>query len=154
MMRQSIEELIPHRGAMLLLDEITSFDADAGRMVATKTVGSEDPYLQGHFPGFPIVPGVITCECIFQTAAALLSAMSAEGKLAERLDDSVHRVPVVARVGRVKFKEMIRPGDLIEMKVELTDCMGGAYYLKGSAAVGGQTRASAEFTCMYAEARS
>jgi len=151
MMLQSIEELIPHRGAMLLLDEITEFDAEAGRMVATKTVRADDPYLQGHFPGFPIVPGVITCECIFQTAAALLSAMSVEGKLADRLDSSVTKVPVVARVARVKFKEMIRPGDIIEMSVELTDTMSGAYYLRGSASVGGRIKASAEFTCMYAE---
>ncbi len=149
-----IESLIPHRGAMLLLDQIVDFDADQGSMVATKIVRDDDPYLQGHFPGFPIVPGVITCECIFQTAAALLSALSASGKLADLPETPAKRVPVVARVGRVKFKEMIRPGDTIEMKVELTDRMGGAFYLKGSAAVDGQTKASAEFTCMYAEAEA
>lgn len=152
-----IESLIPHRGAMLLLDEIVEFDAEASTMVAIKVVRDEDPYLEGHFPGFPIVPGVITCECIFQTAAALLSALANAGKLTELSklgNKAAKRVPVVARVARVKFKEMIKPGDTIEMKVELEDRMGGAYYLKGSAAVGGQIRASAEFTCMYAEVTS
>lgn len=150
----NIESLIPHRGAMLLLDEIVEFDAEASSMVATKIVRADDPYLEGHFPGFPIVPGVITCECIFQTAAALLSALAKEGKLPgadELRTTKTRRVPVVARVGKVKFKEMIRPGDTIEMKVQLEDRMGGAYYLKGSATVGGRTKASAEFTCMYAE---
>lgn len=149
-----IESLIPHRGAMLLLDEIVEFDAEGASMVAIKVVRDEDPYLEGHFPGFPIVPGVITCECIFQTAAALLSALAKEGKLTEPGNTKAKRVPVVARVARVKFKEMIRPGDTIEMKVQLEDRMGGAYYLKGSAAVGGQIKASAEFTCMYAEVTS
>jgi len=150
----NIESLIPHRGAMLLLDEIVDFDTEGARMVATKVVRDDDPYLQGHFPGFPIVPGVITCECIFQTAAALLSALAKEGKLTDISKTTAKRVPVVARVGNVKFREMIRPGDTIEMKVQLNDRMGGAFYLKGSAAVGGKTKATAEFTCMYAEAVS
>src|SRR5437868_388498 len=99
---------IPHRPPMLLLDEIV--ERGEQRIVCRKTFRAEEFFFQGHYPNFPIVPGVILCEAAMQAGAVLLSQVVSAGE----------NVPVAARLNDVKFKKMVRPGDtiLIEARLE------------------------------------
>ncbi|HAC91836.1 MAG TPA: beta-hydroxyacyl-ACP dehydratase, partial [Planctomycetaceae bacterium] len=108
--QQTIQTAIPHRAPMLLLDEIVEQSKD--RILCRKSFTLQDYFVQGHFPGFPLVPGVILCECALQAGAVLIAshAAVADGK-----------VPVATRMDGVKFKQMVRPGDTVEIEAILTE---------------------------------
>ena len=107
MSRAEIEAAIPHRPPMLLVDEIV--ERGENRIVCRKTFQPSEFFFQGHYPGFPIAPGVILCEAAMQAGAVLLSKSGAAEK----------GVPVAARLSEVKFKRMIRPGDTIDIETTL-----------------------------------
>ena len=115
--RSAIESAIPHRPPMLLIDAIVE-QTDRTIRCEKKFEDSEF-FVQGHFPGYPLVPGVILCECCMQAGAILLSAL-AEGS------DSV---PVATRMDGVKFKQMVRPGDTVEIEAELKEVVSSAYFM-------------------------
>jgi 3-hydroxyacyl-[acyl-carrier-protein] dehydratase len=133
MSRAEIEASIPHRSPMLLLDEIIERGDD--RIVCKKTFHPEEFFFQGHYPGYPIVPGVILCEAAMQAGAVLLSKVVSA-------DDGV---PVAARLNDVKFKKMIRPGDTIELDVKLNERLQDAYYLSAKVTCGGKTAVTLNF---------
>ena len=135
MSREQIEQSIPHRPPMLLVDEIVSQTDDS--IVTRKTFHPEEFFLQGHYPGQPIVPGVILCEATVQSGAVLLSGLAA-GKSG---------VPVLTRMNEVKFRRVVRPGETIEMTVKLNERLGDAYFLTGTAKVDGQAAVRLEFAC-------
>jgi 3-hydroxyacyl-[acyl-carrier-protein] dehydratase len=131
----TILEAIPHRAPMLLVDQIV--EQSENRIVCQKTFGEQEFFVQGHFPGFPLVPGVILCECCLQSGAILLSKFTPkEGA-----------VPVATRLDGVKFKRMVRPGDTITMEVLLNDVVGTAYFLTGKVTVAGKLAARLDFAC-------
>lgn len=136
-----LETLLPHRKPMLLLDEIVELGEN--EIIAQKTIAENDFFLQGHYPDFPIVPGVITCEAMLQAGAALIAHRRA-GLPASK------GVPVVARIANAKFRAAIRPGDRVSILVKLVDEIGGVYFLKGEARLGDKLAASAEFSCALA----
>src|SRR5262245_64725909 len=118
MSRAEIEAAIPHRPPMLLIDEIV--ERGENRIVCRKTFRPEEFFFQGHYPDFPLVPGVILCEAAMQAGAVLLSRHSlGEG------------VPVAGRLNDVKFKRMIRPGDTVLIEATLDEKMAGACFLSG-----------------------
>jgi 3-hydroxyacyl-[acyl-carrier-protein] dehydratase len=139
---REIEAAIPHRLPMRLLDEIVSIDEQ--RIVCRKTFSSDDFFVQGHFPDYPIVPGVIQCECCLQAGAILLSRHTPTGNGV---------VPVATRMDGVKFKKMVRPGDTIEVDVTLNDRVGSAFYLTGKVLLGGKIAARLDFACSVANPR-
>jgi len=139
MSREQIEQAIPHRPPMLLVDEIVSRTEDT--IVARKTFRPEEFFLQGHYPGQPIVPGVILCEATVQSGAVLLSSLTADAS----------GVPVLTRMNEVKFRRVVRPGETIEMTVKLNERLGDAYFLTGTAKVDGQTAARLEFACAISQ---
>ena len=132
------ETLIPHRKPMLLIDSILRLGQD--EILAEKTIEPDAFFLQGHYPDYPIVPGVITCECLFQAGAALLAY-----RLGGKASDG--RVPVIARIKNAKFREAIRPGDRVFLLVKLKEELGGIFFLKGEARVGDKLATSVEFAC-------
>lgn len=136
-----IKECIPHRDPFLWLDTVTELTET--RIRASKTLQPELPVFQGHYPNFPIFPGVLQCEACFQAGAILISKLvtAANGD-----------VPVVTRVNNVQFRRMIRPGETVDIEVELTERMANAFYLKGKASVGGKVSARMEFVCATAAA--
>ena len=137
--RDEIHSAIPHRAPMLLVDEIVERDDDS--IVCKKTFGADEFFVQGHYPGHPIVPGVILCEATVQSGAILLSnRVDADGG-----------VPVLTRMNDVKFKNMVHPGDTIEMQVKLDDVVSSAFYLTGQAKVNGKTAARLSFVCTLAK---
>ena len=137
---EAIHSAIPHRSPMLLVDEIVSQEDDS--IVCRKSFRAEEYFFQGHYPDQPIVPGVILCEATVQSGAILLSS-----KMKEQTG-----VPVLTRMSDVKFKNMVRPGDTIEMSVKIDDIVSNAFYLTGVARVDGKVAARLSFTCTVAEA--
>lgn len=126
---------IPHRPPMLLVDQIVSRTDD--RIVCRKTFRADEHFVQGHYPGFPLVPGVILCECALQTGAILLS----------KLVDAGAGVPVATRLNDVKFRKMVRPGDTVEIDVQLDERLQDTFFLTGKVTVDGQAAARLSFAC-------
>jgi 3-hydroxyacyl-[acyl-carrier-protein] dehydratase len=131
----AIHAAIPHRPPMLLVDEIV--EQTEQRIVCRKTFSPDDFFVQGHFPGYPLVPGVILCESCLQSGAILLSQFTPkEGA-----------VPVATRIDGAKFKRMVRPGETIEMEVTLNEVVATAYFLTGKVTCDGKLAARLDFAC-------
>ena len=143
---EQIKSLIPHRAPMLLIDEITSLSQS--QIVCLKTFAADEFFFQGHYPEQPIVPGVILCEAAMQTGAALLSAIIAE----DMTDDGTDKVPVATRLNNVKFKQMVKPGDTIELTVTLTEQVSNAFFLNAKVTVAGKLATRFDFACTLADA--
>jgi 3-hydroxyacyl-[acyl-carrier-protein] dehydratase len=140
MSRQAIEAAIPHREPFLLIDEIVEQSDD--RIVCRKTFTGDEFWYRGHYPEFPLTPGVLLCEAAMQAGAVLLAKYASEGQ---------GGVPVATRMNNVKFKTMVRPGDTIEMTVELVERMADAFFLNAKVTVGGKTAVAFEFACKMAQ---
>ena len=134
-----IERKIPHRPPMRLLDEIVS--QSETEIVCRKTFHEDEPFLQGHFPGFPLVPGVILCECCLQAGAVLLAEKAMLGQ---------SMVPVATRMDGVKFKRMVRPGDTVEVQATLNEQVSNAYYMTGKMTLDGKLAVRLDFACSVA----
>lgn len=130
---------IPHRPPFLWVDEV--LERSETRIATRKRVAPEEPFFQGHYPDFPITPGVLVLEAIFQAGAILLSdrAKQAEGK-----------VPVLTKISDARFKAMVRPGDVLEVEVTLDDLLEPLFHLSGKARVNGKLAASTKFSCALA----
>jgi 3-hydroxyacyl-[acyl-carrier-protein] dehydratase len=137
---ETIQAAIPHRAPMLLVDEVVEQSKD--RIVGRKTFSESDFFVQGHFPGFPLVPGVILCECALQTGAILI---------ASHTQVNSGMVPVATRMDGVKFKKMVRPGDTVEIEVVLNEVVSSAYYMTGKISVSGKLAARLDFACSVAQ---
>ncbi len=141
MSREQVLAAIPHRPPFLWVDEVLELTERAIR--ATKRVDPAEPFFAGHYPDFPITPGVLVCEAMFQAGAILLSSRAKE-QLAAGL------MPVMTRIKDTRFKAMVRPGDVLELEVELEDALDKLFHLKGRAKVNGKLAASTSFACALA----
>lgn len=117
-----IEAVLPHRPPFLFIDEIV--DLTETTILARSHVRAEEPHFRGHYPGRPVMPGVLLCETVLQ-AGAYLMAM----KLG--LDAATRGVPVVSRMNEVKFKRMVKPGDLLDVYATLERSFMGAHFMNG-----------------------
>jgi 3-hydroxyacyl-[acyl-carrier-protein] dehydratase len=135
--REQIEEILPHRDPFLFLDEVTVLEPGA-RVVAHKRVREDEWFLTGHFPGRPIMPGVIIVEAMAQCGAvAVLADEANRGKLA-----------LFAGIDGVRFKRMVLPGDELELTCELERMRGPVGRGKATATVDGEL--AARGTLMFA----
>ena len=137
--RDFIESRIPHRPPFLWLDRVLALEETS---VTTETRIPEDlPLFAGHYPGHPLMPGVLLCEAVFQAGALLLSErLRAEGA-------AETAVPVLTRIFGAKFKREVHPGDVLEIRAELTEKMASAWLMKGAVKVAGKTAVQVEFSC-------
>jgi 3-hydroxyacyl-[acyl-carrier-protein] dehydratase len=125
--RAEIEAILPHREPFLLLDEVTEIEPGV-RVVARKRVREDEWYLAGHFPGRPIMPGVLMVEAMAQAGAvAVLSEEENRGKLA-----------LFAGIDDVRFKRIVAPGDELEVTCELERLRGPVGRGKAKATVEGR----------------
>jgi 3-hydroxyacyl-[acyl-carrier-protein] dehydratase len=138
--RDEIQQLIPHRPPFLWIDEIV--EIGDGRIHARKRLDPGLDVFTGHYPGRPVLPGVLQCEAAFQAGAVLIARL-------ETIEEG--RVPVVTRVNNVRFRRMVRPGETLDIEVELTERLGGAWFLTGKVSVAGQVAARLEFACAAAD---
>lgn len=132
MKREEIEKILPHRKPMLLVDEAELLED--GSALGFYTVKGDEFFLQGHFPGNPVVPGVIQCEMMAQTCCVLL-AEKAEGK-----------TPFFTSLDKVRFKNPVRPGDTIRFTCSITKSKGPFFFAAGKGTVGGKVCVSGEFS--------
>ncbi len=124
--RREIEEILPHRDPFLLLDEVTAIEPGV-RVVARKRIRNDEWYLAGHFPGRPIMPGVLMVEAMAQAGAvAVLSEEENRGKLA-----------LFAGIDDVRFKRIVQPGDELEITCEVERLRGPVGRGKARATVAG-----------------
>ncbi len=133
---EKIKAAIPHREPFLLIDEIVEQSDD--RIVCRKTFTGDEFWYAGHYPNFPITPGVLLCEAAMQAGAVLLSS---------RIEANEDSVPVATRANNVQFKKMVRPGDTIELEVELTEQLATAFFLKARVTVDGKVATRFDFAC-------
>jgi 3-hydroxyacyl-[acyl-carrier-protein] dehydratase len=133
--REQIEEILPHRDPFLFLDEVMVLEPGA-RVVARKQVREDEWFLTGHFPGRPIMPGVIIVEAMAQAGAVAVLADEANlGKLA-----------LFAGINDVRFKRMVLPGDELELTCELERTRGPVGRGKATATVDGELAARGTLT--------
>jgi len=135
-----IMALIPHRPPMLLIDEI--LQSTERSIVCQKTFRADEYFVQGHYPDFPLVPGVILLESCCQAGAVLMAQM-----LQATAGD---KVPVLTRVDNAKFKQMVRPGDSVTLEAEIVEVISLAIYLKGKVKVNGKVSVTFDFACSLA----
>lgn len=136
---REIESILPHRFPFLLVDRVLEVSED--RIVAIKNVSWGEPYFQGHFPGMPVMPGVLQVEALAQ-AGGVLAAQTSD------FDPSTHVVFFMA-MDQVKFRRQVTPGDQLVLEVEPLR-KGRVWKMKGVAKVDGEVASQAELTATVA----
>ena len=134
MKREEIKEILPHREPMLLVDEVVL--NEDGSATGYYRVRGDEFFLQGHFPGNPIVPGVIQCEMMAQSACILFK---------DRMN-SGNALPVYTGLDKVRFRKQIVPGDLIQIDVKIIRGCHPLYQLSGTVSVEGKKCMSGDFS--------
>ncbi|MDR1958029.1 MAG: beta-hydroxyacyl-ACP dehydratase [Planctomycetaceae bacterium] len=134
---QEILDAIPHREPFLFVDEIVRCDESG--ILCKKTFTGREFFYQGHYPDYPITPGVLLCEAAMQAGAIFLSRFlnTSGGRESD--------VPVVGRMNEVKFKQIVRPGEEIQMHVTLKDRMKDVFFMSAKVTVREKTAVTFEF---------
>lgn len=136
-------EHLPHRYPLLLIDRVLDYEVGKS-LTAIKNVTINEPFFQGHFPHFPVMPGVLVVEAMAQ-ACAILSFKT----LGELPGD--HAVYLFVGIDKARFKHPVEPGDQLHIEVALDRKMQGIWKFKATARVGDTLCCSAELMCTYKE---
>lgn len=137
---KEIMEILPHRAPFLLIDTVEEFEPGK-RVVAKKCVTYNEPFFQGHFPGNPVMPGVLICEALAQAGAVAILG----------LDENKGKTAYFASMDKVKFKKKVLPGDVLMLEVELVKIKGPFGIAKAKATVDSKVAVSGEFTFALGE---
>lgn len=133
---------IPHRYPFLLVDRCEEYRANQS-IVGVKCVTVNEPFFQGHFPGYPVMPGVLIVEALAQTGAVLMS---------KSLDVDVGGKAIFfMSVDNGRFRAPVRPGDILRLHVEVLRARGDVFKFRGKAVVGDKVAAECEFAAMVVE---
>jgi 3-hydroxyacyl-[acyl-carrier-protein] dehydratase len=135
---QEILDLLPHRYPFLLIDRIVEFE-QAKRLVAIKNVSINEPHFQGHFPGHPIMPGVLVVEAMAQAGAVLML---------HEIPDRHTKLAVFTGIDNAKFRRQVVPGDQLRIEVEVLSFRTRAGRMAGKAYIDGKVACEATLTCM------
>jgi len=131
---QDILQAIPHRPPMLLLDSVPLLEPSV-RIVAQKALRHDDPWFAGHFPGYPVFPGVLIIEAMAQAGAVLASYSLG--------DAMAHHIPVLVNVEQGRVRKPVHPGQTLELHVQRERAWGRFWHLQGQALVNGEVVATA-----------
>ncbi len=130
--REEIMTILPHRDNMLLLDDVEN---ENGTAIGHYTIRGDEFFLKGHFPDNPVVPGVILCEILAQSACILLQNVMISGKL-----------PVYTGLNNVKFRSSVKAGDMVETRCRIKRAKHPFYFAEGTVMSAGKLCVSAEFS--------
>jgi 3-hydroxyacyl-[acyl-carrier-protein] dehydratase len=139
----AIQRILPHRYPFLLIDRIVEIERSR-RIVALKNVSANEPFFQGHFPDYPIMPGVLIVEAIAQAGGALLL---------NEIEDRDNKLMVFTGVERARFRRPVLPGDQLRIEVEVIAWRRTACRLSGVAYVGEQRACEAIVSCQLVDRR-
>lgn len=136
---QEIQGILPHRYPFLLIDRIIELEPKV-KAVGIKNVTINEPFFQGHFPDYPIMPGVLIVEAMAQVAGILASRSGAEGNIVYFMS-----------IEKAKFRKPVIPGDQLRFEINVIQQRGNVWRFSGSAFVGDNLASEAEFTAMVSE---
>lgn len=136
-----IMEMLPHRYPFLLVDRIDEI-IPGERIVGTKNVTINEPFFQGHFPGHPIMPGVLIIEAMAQVGGVFATATDTENQ---------GKVTYFVGIDKAKFRRPVMPGDVLRFELTLESARRGIYTFLGKAYVGDKVAAEAELKATFAE---
>ncbi len=134
-----IQALIPHRYPFLLVDKVVAIDYEKRTIVATKNVSINEPFFQGHFPGQPIMPGVLIIEAMAQAGGVLTQLTLGR--------DAQSKLFYMVKVDKARFSKQVAPGDVLEMHVEIKRVIRNMAVYDCVAKVDGEVVACAEVLC-------
>lgn len=132
---QQIKEVLPHRYPFLLVDQVKDIE-EGKKVTAIKNVTANEPFFPGHFPDYPVMPGVLILEALAQTGAIAVLGM----------EQNKGKIGFLAGVDKCRFKRQVKPGDQLELAVEIIRMKGPIGKGKGIATVNGETACEAEIT--------
>jgi 3-hydroxyacyl-[acyl-carrier-protein] dehydratase len=144
---EEILQTIPHRPPFLFIDRIVEV-TDSGA-VAEREVRADEPHFAGHYPGNPLMPGVLLCEAVFQTAAVYMIRRHGNGEW-----NGGPKTPVLARIQNAKFKQMVRPGDQLRIEATFTETLGRFHFMRGRVTANGRLAVTVEFALALLDAES
>jgi len=138
-----IQELLPHRYPFLLVDRVLELDVEAKRILAQKNVSINEPFFQGHFPGRPIMPGVLIIEALAQAGGVMTQLTLGR--------DSQSKLFYMVKVENARFNKQVVPGDVLMLDVQMKRLIRNMGWYYGEAKVNGEVVASAEVMCAGAK---
>jgi len=137
---QGIREILPHRYPFLLVDRIEELEAE--RIVGIKNVTVNEPFFVGHFPDFPVMPGVLIVEAMAQVAGVLVLS---------QIEDRAKKLVLLASVEEAKFRKPVRPGDQLRIEMKVLKRKTSLAKMFGTASVDGSVVAEATMLCKLAD---
>jgi beta-hydroxyacyl-ACP dehydratase FabZ len=137
---EEIRDILPHRYPFLLVDRIEELEAD--RIVGIKNVTINEPFFIGHFPDYPVMPGVLIVEAMAQVAGVLVLS---------QIPDRKNKLVLLAGVDGAKFRKPVRPGDQLRIEMKLLKRKAALAKMNGTATVDGVLVAEAEMFCVLAD---
>lgn len=143
----TIASLLPHRYPFLLVDRVVELKVDES-IVALKNVTANEPFFVGHFPGHPVMPGVLICEAVVQAGGILAraSVAASDESGASRTAAPQDRLAMLTGLDRVRFRRQVSPGDQLLMEVAILRRRGTFWKMRGTARVDGNVVAELEFS--------
>jgi 3-hydroxyacyl-[acyl-carrier-protein] dehydratase len=135
-----IRQILPHRYPMLLVDRIIELEAE--RIVGIKNVTANEPFFSGHFPDFPVMPGVLIVEAMAQTAGVLVL---------KSVEDRDRKLVLLVSIEYAKFRKQVVPGDQLRMELVMIKRKASVAKMSGKATVDGVLVAEAEVMCKLAD---
>ena len=132
-----IQEIIPHRYPFLLVDAIDEISEDGKTIIGRKNVSANEMHFMGHFPQKHVMPGVLIVEALAQTGCVLLLSK----------EENKGKIGYFAGMNKISFRQQVVPGDVLTLKVTLTNQRGGFYFADVLATVNGKIAVKGEITC-------
>jgi 3-hydroxyacyl-[acyl-carrier-protein] dehydratase len=137
---RQIQSYLPHRFPFLLVDRVLEMDVEAGTLVAIKNLSVNEPFFQGHFPGYPVMPGVLMAEALAQAGGILLAQRA----------DAKGKIGFLAGLDGFRFRRQVQPGDTLRLEVKITRLRSAVATFEGRASVNGEVAAEGQIMAILA----